>query len=54
MSKSIEQAATGLVMIQVEQADIHTAAPINSSYNQTPAGPVKPACLTLVPAAHRR
>lgn len=57
MSKCSEQAAAVVVMIQSEQADIHTTAPISSSYNQTLAlgGPVKPACLSLGPAvqAHR-
>lgn len=54
MSECSERAAAVVVMIQREQADIHTTAPISRSYNQTPAlgGPVKLACLSLRPAAH--
>lgn len=43
MSKSTELAATVLVLIRAERPDIHTTAPINSTYNQklAPAGPAK-------------
>lgn len=54
MSKCSEQAAAVVVMIQREQADIHTTAPISSSYNQTLAlgGPAQLTCLSLSPAVH--
>lgn len=44
MSKSTELAATVLVLIRAERPDIHTTAPINSTYNQklAPGGPAKP------------
>ena len=53
MLKSAEQTATVLVIIRVKWADIHTTAPISTSYNQTLTlgGPVKMACFTLGPAA---
>lgn len=54
MLKCTDQTATVLVIIWVEQADIHTTVAISTSYNQTLTlgGRVKLACLRLVPAAH--
>lgn len=54
MLKPTDQAATVLVIIRAQQADIHTPVAISTSYNQplTLGSPVKLACFTLIPAAH--